>query len=177
VIDEVRRIERLVRDFLDFAHPKAPLREPVPLRDLVDRVAAFGELELATRNIEFRIEDHAPGAVVAGDADQLYQACLNLVLNAMDAMPNGGRIRCCIEPAGNDFALVIADTGPGISPSIVGRIFNPFFTTKSKGTGLGLAKVQTVAEAHGGKVEYADVPGGGASFRILLKRYAARASA
>jgi signal transduction histidine kinase len=174
VIDEVRRIERLVRDFLDFAHPKAPLREPVALRPLVDRVAAFGELELATRGIEFCVEDHAPGAIVAGDADQLYQACLNLILNAMDAMPHGGCIRCRIETAGSGYALVIADTGTGISPDIVSRIFNPFFTTKSKGTGLGLAKVQTVAQAHGGNVDYADAPGGGASFRIVLKRYAAR---
>jgi two-component system sensor histidine kinase HydH len=168
VIDEVRRIEGLIREFLDFARPKEPRRDFVRLRDILDRVRAVMEPEFQRCKIAFSIEESVTDAAVMGDEDQLYQACLNLVLNSLDALSQGGQITGAIEAHSEGCSLTISDTGSGVPESATKRLFDPFFTTKVKGSGLGLTKVQTVAEAHGGRVEYQPRPGGGAIFRIIL---------
>ncbi len=177
VIDEVRRIETLVRDFLDFAQPKPPVKVELPLRAVIDRVAAIAAPELSRQKVALSVEDHSDGATVLGDPDQLYQACLNLVLNAIDAMPDGGMIRASVRATGESVSLTISDEGPGVPDAIRQEIFNPFFTTKAKGSGLGLAKVQTVAEAHGGSASCVCEPGKGAAFSITLPRAKPGASA
>lgn len=170
VIDEVRRIETLVRDFLDFAQPKSPVKVELPLRSVIDRVGAIAAPEFSRQKVRLVIEDSSDGATVLGDPDQLYQACLNLVLNAIDAMPDGGKIQASVSAAGETVSLTIRDEGPGVPAAIHNEIFNPFFTTKAKGTGLGLAKVQAVAEAHGGSTSCICQPGQGAAFTITLPR-------
>lgn len=170
VVDEVRRIETLVREFLDFAQPKEPSRAVFPLRSVVDRVASFAAPEFAKRGIALEIADEAQGVMISGDPDQLHQACLNLVLNAIDAMPAGGRIAIRLSATPQQAALTIADSGTGIPAEIIADIFNPFFTTKAKGTGLGLAKVQSVATAHGGSVCCVSEAGAGAAFTLTLPR-------
>lgn len=170
VIDEVRRIETLVRDFLDFAQPKSPVKVELPLRSVIDRVGAIAAPEFSRQKVRLVIEDSSDGATVLGDPDQLYQACLNLVLNAIDAMPDGGKIQASVSAAGETVSLTIRDEGPGVPAAIHDEIFNPFFTTKAKGTGLGLAKVQAVAEAHGGSTSCICQPGQGAAFTITLPR-------
>lgn len=168
VIDEVRRIETLMREFLDFAQPRPLVRSRFPLRNVIDRVAAIAEPELARRDIELRIDDGSDGAEILGDADQLHQACLNLILNAMDAMPAGGTIFASLATGPETVSLVIRDEGPGVPEAIRAEIFNPFFTTKVKGTGLGLAKVQGVAVAHGGTAHCEGGEGQGAVFVLAL---------
>ncbi|SIR16174.1 MAG: HAMP domain-containing histidine kinase [Bosea sp. (in: a-proteobacteria)] len=170
VIDEVRRIETLVRDFLDFAQPKAPVTTELPMRAIIDRVAAVAAPELSRRKVAIAVADDSGGATILGDPDQLHQACLNLVLNAIDAMPEGGAIHASVTATENCVSLTIRDEGPGVAPEIREQIFNPFFTTKAKGTGLGLAKVQTVAESHGGSASCTSEPGRGASFTLTLPR-------
>jgi len=170
VIDEVRRIETLVRDFLDFAQPKPPAKVELPLRAVIDRVGAIAAPEFSRQKIELSVDDSSGGATVLGDPDQLYQACLNLVLNAIDAMPEGGTIHASVRATGESVSLTISDEGAGVPDAIRPEIFNPFFTTKAKGTGLGLAKVQTVAEAHGGSATCVCEPGRGAAFTIALPR-------
>jgi two-component system, NtrC family, sensor histidine kinase HydH len=177
IIDEVRRIETLVRDFLDFAQPKTPVLMQFPLRAVIDRVAAIAAPELARRNIGLDIRDFSEGGLVSGDPDQLHQACLNLVLNAIDAMPSGGTIVAELAIVDACISLTIRDDGPGVADGIVAEIFNPFFTTKAKGTGLGLAKVQSVAVAHGGTASCASPPGQGAAFTITLPVLAKGAAA
>ena len=168
VVDEVRRIEGLIREFLDFAHPKPPQHVMLQPRAILEKSAAFAASELEKRGIAFVIEDHAPGAAVSGDPDQLYQAVLNLVLNAMDAMPKGGQITGRLSREGQQLHLTIADTGQGVPKNVESRLFEPFFTTKAKGSGLGLAKVRTVAEAHSGSASYAPATGAGSAFTIAL---------
>lgn len=170
VIDEVRRIETLMREFLDFAQPRPLVLSPLPLRNVIERVAAIAAPELARRGIALRIDDESEGAEVAGDADQLHQACLNLVLNAMDAMPMGGTIFARVAAGPDTVSLTIRDEGPGVPEAIRAEVFNPFFTTKAKGTGLGLAKVQSVAAAHGGSAICESEPGKGAAFTLVLPR-------
>lgn len=170
VIDEVRRIETLMREFLDFAQPRPLVRTRFPLRNVIDRVAAIAGPELARRGIELRIDDGSDGAEILGDADQLHQACLNLVLNAMDAMPAGGSIFADLAADPETASLTIRDEGAGVPQAIRADIFNPFFTTKVKGTGLGLAKVQGVAVAHGGAARCEGEEGQGAVFVLALPR-------
>ena len=170
VIDEVRRIETLVRDFLDFAQPKEPKRAVFPLRAVVDRVTAFAAPELARRGIALVVVDKAPEVMVSGDPDQLHQACLNLMLNAMDAMSCAGQITISLTSTDDMISLTIADDGDGIPAAVIPQIFNPFFTTKAKGTGLGLAKVQSVAAAHGGEISCASTEGEGTAMTLTLPR-------
>lgn len=177
VVDEVRRIETLIRDFLDFAKPKALVTSRFALRAVLDRVAAFAAPELASRKITLELGDDSGGAEIEGDPDQLHQACLNLLLNAFDALPNGGIITAQITGAPDTVALTITDSGSGVPEDIIGQVFNPFFTTKAKGTGLGLAKVMTVATAHGGTASCASGPEGGAAFTITIPRPPARGAA
>lgn len=170
VIDEVRRIETLMRDFLDFAQPRPLVRSHFPLRNVIERVAAIATPELSRRGITLHIDDESGGAQISGDPDQLHQACLNLVLNAMDVMPSGGTIYASLAANSDTVSLTIRDEGPGVPDAIRGEVFNPFFTTKAKGTGLGLAKVQSVAAAHGGTVACECAPGEGAAFTLALPR-------
>lgn len=168
VVDEVRRIDGLIKNFLAFAKPAPPLLAPVRAIDVIERVTRFAEPELARRHIALRLDDRAEGAIVKADEDQLYQACLNLILNAVDAMAGGGTLAISLNRAGAHLRIAVSDTGHGISPEHKERIFNPFFTTKEQGTGLGLAKVFAVMESHAGRVECKSTPGEGATFILTL---------
>lgn len=138
----------------------------------MEQLLEFCGPELATHQIEALIEEPAPGATLYADSRLLQQACLNLVLNAIDAMPEGGTLRLGIVAQHGVTQLSFSDTGKGISADMIERIFNPFVTTKASGTGLGLAKVFSIMESHGGRVECSSQPGQGASFRLFLASHA-----
>jgi signal transduction histidine kinase len=168
VISETRRIDQLISDFLIYVKPVA--LTPLPLRtsEVIARVVGFCEPELARRRVTVEVRDEAPDAWVEGDADALYQAALNVVLNAIDAMPDGGYLRIGQRVDNGLLRLLFSDNGPGIPESVRERVFDPFFTTKPQGTGLGLAKVLSVMEGHRGSVECRNLPGGGAEFEFIL---------
>ncbi|WP_347901780.1 ATP-binding protein [Pseudomonas purpurea] len=168
VVSEVSRINDLITDFLDFAKPSAPMRATVLARPLVDELMGFCAPELATHNIDARIEDKAPGATLHADARQLKQACLNLVLNAIDAMPDGGRLTLGISSDDEYTVISVSDTGQGIESDMLERIFTPFVTTKASGTGLGLAKVFSIMENHDGRVECVSEKDAGATFSLYI---------
>ncbi|WP_346832330.1 ATP-binding protein [Pseudomonas abietaniphila] len=173
VISEVTRINDLITEFLDFAKPSAPIRSIQPARQLLEHVLGFCAPELETHHVEAVIDERAPGATVYADARQLTQACLNLILNAIDAMPSGGRLTLSISRGQADKGravtmISVSDTGQGIEPEIIERIFNPFVTTKASGTGLGLAKVFSIMENHDGRVECVSESGAGATFNLYL---------
>ena len=168
VVSEVSRINDLITDFLDFAKPSAPMRSTQLARPLVDELIGFCAPELASHHIEVVIEDRAPAATLYADARQLKQAGLNLIVNAIDAMPEGGRLTVGISSEQHYTVIRITDTGQGIAPDMLERIFTPFVTTKASGTGLGLAKVFSIMESHDGRIECVSEKEAGATFTLYI---------
>ena len=169
VISEVRRIDRLVGEFLAFAKPeKTVLHVALHPSDVLRQVLHVHSPELTRRGIELSVADHAPMAQIEGDADALFQAMLNVILNAADAMEAGGRLSIEARTEAGDFILSFADDGPGVPEALRDRIFDPFFTTKDHGSGLGLAKVRSIVEAHHGRIECRDGDEGGAVFELRI---------
>jgi two-component system sensor histidine kinase HydH len=153
---------------LDFAKPRPPAMTPIQLKQIVERIADVVAPEFSRHNIKFHILDESSSCEILGDADQIYQVCLNLILNSMDALNGSGAIEARIRKMQEEIVLGIKDDGPGVPSEIAQQIFNPFFTTKAKGIGLGLAKVQSVMNAHGGRVVYSAAEGGGAQFDLIF---------
>jgi two-component system sensor histidine kinase HydH len=123
----------------------------------------------ATAPVQLTFET-APDLTIAGDRDQLTVAIVNLVTNAVEAMPNGGTIRVVARDAPAGIELQVADTGSGISPDMIGRAFEPLFTTKRNNAGLGLSAVQQIVEAHGGTVRLESTPAVGTTVTVALRR-------
>ncbi len=166
VIEEVRRIDHLMHEFLTFAKPVPPVLARLLPRQVVDRALAFCSPEFSARSVMVQLDDRAPGAAIMGDENQLFQALLNLILNAIDAMPDGGSLAVSIAREGARVAVRVSDTGAGMAPDVVPHVFDPFFTTKERGVGLGLAKVHALVEAHGGSVACDSAPGRGSMFTL-----------
>jgi signal transduction histidine kinase len=150
--------------------------------DLVERVVAICQSEIERLDVVVELDDRSQGAQIKIDLDQLIQVCLNLILNALEAMEGASidpvefarpprRIDIGLTCEDNEVSLIFTDTGPGIPAHLVDRIFDPFVTSKAAGTGLGLARVFAVAEAHGGWIEARNLAMGGAEFRLVLPRY------
>jgi signal transduction histidine kinase len=168
VAEEANRLNRIVDDLLDFARPASPLLQPVPLEPLLQeavRIATSGEPRV---RVEWALEPDVPPVPV--DERMMRQAFINLAINAVQAMPQGGTLRVsarrCPEQPGA--VVEFSDTGLGIPPELRERLFKPFFTTKATGTGLGLAIVQRTLDAHSGTIRIDSPPGGGTTFRLVL---------
>jgi signal transduction histidine kinase len=168
VADEVRRIDELIGEFLDFARPRPSVLQMLDPLPVVRRAADFCGPEFERRHVVLTVSDRAPGSAIAADEDHLFQVFLNLFLNAVEAMPSGGNIRVARECEGGEMRIAVSDTGAGIAKDIQDKIFNPFFTTKEHGSGLGLAKVFTIMESHRGRVEFASALGGGTTFTLAF---------
>ena len=168
VTGEVRRLNTLVDESLSLARP--PRLEPKAVRvgELLDEVAGVieGEARRAGVRIERRVATDLPALVA--DRDRLEQVLLNLARNALEAMPDGGTLRLDAATAGRTLVLDVADTGSGIPQDARPRIFDPYYTTKVTGLGLGLAVARQIVEAHEGTLEVEPVAGGGSRFRITL---------
>jgi signal transduction histidine kinase len=165
----ITSLEATVSDLLHFTADREPRRRTVQpaiiVRDVLESLAP----QLAAQRISTEV-DVSPRVFVWADGDMLRRAVLNLVLNALDVMPEGGELTITCVEAVRRVELEIADSGPGLSDEVRRQIFEPFFTTKSGGTGLGLAIVQRIAEAHGGSVAASNCPQGGAAFTLSIPR-------
>jgi len=166
IAEEVRRLKRIVDEFSRFARLPAPERVPAAAEDLVGSLLALFPEPPAGVSIGREIEPGLPP--VLADRDQVLQVLLNLARNALEAMPRGGRLGVSARRAGDAVAFTVSDTGPGIPPDDLARVFEPYFTTKEGGTGLGLAIAHRIAEEHGGKLEAVSRPGQGAAFTLTL---------
>jgi two-component system NtrC family sensor kinase len=167
---EALRASQVVRDLLAFARRSAPRREPVELGQVAERALRLRGYQLASQNVraEVALPDDLPA--VLGDARQLQQVVLNLVTNALQAMPDGGLLRMTARDDGQTVALEIADTGSGIPAPARPHIFEPFFTTKDEGegTGLGLSVSYGIVAAHGGTLALAETSSEGTRFVVTL---------
>lgn len=165
---ELHRLDAIVEQFLRLAGPSAPDLAPVDLAKIMGHVRDVLQPEAAAREIELIVclADHLPR--VPADADQLIQATLNLVINALQAVDRRGRIELRARAEGDSAVLAVRDTGPGVAVGNLGEIFEPYFTTKAEGSGLGLWIAQQIIAAHGGTIRAANAPGGGAVFTVRL---------
>ncbi|HLL52704.1 MAG TPA: ATP-binding protein [Myxococcaceae bacterium] len=170
VRDEIRRLDRILEDFLSFARPRELMARPVEVGPLLARMMALLEGDAVRRGV--KLESAFPSndaLVVPGDADRLQQVIVNLALNALDAVPQGGWVRLGASALPNGQVLIyVEDNGPGIPAELRERIFEPFFTTKPHGSGLGLSIVHSIVIQHGGTLKVEQASGGGARFVMRL---------
>jgi signal transduction histidine kinase len=162
-----RAMDVMVNDLLHFTSDRDPQLVHFPLRKLAADIEASLAPQLAAQKILFEIKI-SPQHTLRADREMLRRAVLNLVLNALDAMPDGGRLTVGSAETDGGLELIVADSGPGLPSDILPRVFEPFFTTKQAGTGLGLAIVSRIAEAHGGTAGAANAPHGGAVFTLAF---------
>ncbi|MBK9031411.1 MAG: HAMP domain-containing histidine kinase [Myxococcales bacterium] len=169
---EVGYLERVVRDFLDFARRPPPELDPVDVAALAREVAELAGPEAAAAGLELEVEA-PPALTISADAGQLRRALLNLVGNAVAAAAEvderGAAVRVTVASDGERLTIEVWNRGPTIPPEVAARMFEPFFTTREKGTGLGLAFVAEIVRAHGGAVTV-DSARGETRFRIALPR-------
>jgi len=165
---QLRRLERLIQDVLLFARGESIGRDVIPAGDLLAEAAQTVEPLMREHGLGFAAVDEVEGAVIVGSRKALFGALVNLLENAMQATPAGGKICLTGKRQGDLLTIGVKDSGPGISRETQARIFEPFFTTKGQGTGLGLAIALGVARAHGGMINLLSEPGEGAEFIMTL---------
>ena len=167
---ELHRLENIVKHFLSLAGPSSLDLHPIEVSKVISHVCDLLRPEAATRGIEIvmNLPDSLPS--VAADSAQLTQALVNLVINAIQAVGRDGRVEVTggMEQREGVLTIAVRDTGPGVPADKRSAIFEPYFTTKPEGSGLGLWIVQQIITAHGGAVEVANAAGGGAVFTVHL---------
>lgn len=168
VQEEIRRLDQLLEEFLRFARPHEIGDEPVLVAPLIERVTELLATDAERRGISLTLRLD-PDIKTRGEESRLREVVMNLLLNALDASPQGGEIRVSASAAGpGQIELRVEDAGAGVSPKIRDKVFQPFFTTKPRGSGLGLAIVEGIVSQHGGRLHLETSDLGGASFRIQL---------
>jgi len=173
ITDQVRRLDEVVQGFMKFTRPEDLQLQPVELSGVFERLRPVLEAEAGKHRVDLRVDVPARLPAVDGDPNLLEQAFLNLALNAFQAMPDGGRLRIAArETPGRLISIEVEDSGVGIPPEHLSRIFDLYFTTKPKGSGIGLSLVFRTIQLHDGDIEVQSTPGRGTTFRIQLKQAA-----
>ena len=169
---QIARITQVLRDMMDFARQRPPAHAPLDVRRTLEASLRLASFDKTFKRLRVTCDFDPRAPLVSADADQMQQVFLNLLLNARDAMTDGGELKVSTryDEAGRELTVEIADTGPGIAPEHRAHIFDPFFTTKpaGAGTGLGLAVCYGIVTAHGGRIEVAPNDGRGTRVRVVL---------
>jgi signal transduction histidine kinase len=174
---QMRRLDEVVQGFLRFIRPEDLKLERVQPGVLIEAIRPIVSAEAERHGIELRIEVANSLPDVRVDAGMMQQALLNLALNACQAMPGGGRLRLGASSAGGKRVEIICeDTGPGIKPEHLDKIFDLYFTTKQSGSGIGLSMVYRAVQLHDGEIQVQSIPGRGSTFRVLLPQASASGS-
>ena len=168
LLAELAQLKQIVGRFSDFAKMPAPLVQPVEFNALVGDTLKLFAGQLAQARVQAVTDLDAAVRTVPVDPEQMTRVLRNLVLNAIDAMPEGGTLTVRTAALAGGVRLEIADTGQGLTPEECARLFTPYYTTKTHGTGLGLAIVQSVVSDHGGRISVESEKGKGSTFRIEL---------
>ena len=169
ISDEINRLERIVKDFLQFARPSEPTLADVPAQRIAQEVHDLLQPQLEKSAIKLILEN-SDSRWIRADVQQIKQVLINLVQNSADSIGRDGVITLRVTDSGppGTVALEVSDTGKGIPPAVQRRLFDPFFTTKEGGTGLGLPIAARIVEKHGGKLRYRTARNRGTTFRVLL---------
>lgn len=165
---ELERLMLTVRRMLDFARPSSGISEKIELTEVLHRVLSLMRSQLDERRVTVEINAPENLPTIQGVNGQLQQVFINLLLNSYDAMPNGGRVEITVTPLKTGIEVLFQDSGPGISKEQQANIFEPFFSTKDSGTGLGLTVSYNIVAAHGGSLTYVAEREPGACFRVFL---------
>jgi len=169
MIDEVTRLDRVVGQLQDFSRPITIRKKATDLKELINNTLTLAAQDIKVRRIDVHLQIDSEIAPARIDGDRIRQVLLNLILNAIDAMEAGGTLSIHVESLPpKSVAIHVRDTGPGISPEMLNHIFDPYFTTKPSGTGLGLAVAHNITQAHGGTLTVTSQPHEGATLTITL---------
>lgn len=166
---EITRLDRVVKSFLDFTRPVDLAMKELDFAKIVSEVASLVRPDADSQGVEIAVEDTPEEALVQGDRDLLMQAILNVVVNGVESMKQGGgRLRIRLQEDSGEWLLTVRDQGSGIAPEMQDKIYNLYFTTKGKGSGIGLAVTFRVVQLHGGTIDFNSEPGTGTEFHIRL---------
>jgi len=168
IVAEVERLNRVITQLIEFARPLELKKEKTRVSDLVGHAIKLIEAEAHKSNVEININMAKQEPAVEVDADKIKQVLLNIFLNALAAMKNGGRLDISLGQEKDGLCVVIVDTGIGIAEADLPRVYDPYFTSKPAGTGLGLAVVQKIMEAHGGRIAVESSKGRGTQVSLLF---------
>jgi len=172
VIGEVHReilhIQAILNDLLSYARPRPPDVHPSNVNTTVEQTVLLARQQVLTKPIQILFEPNSSLPLVEHDAALIQQVVLNLVLNGIQAISGAGEVRVALREEPGFVVIQVADTGRGIAPEALPRIFKPFFTTRTEGTGLGLSLAHNIAQAHGGRIEVSSTLGKGTQFKVWL---------
>jgi len=174
VQEELARIAAIVQRLLDFQRPTPGKRALQNISAVLDNVLTLAGKQLEQQNVSVMREEQANLRPVLAAADQIKQVFLNLVLNAIEAMPEGGQLHICAYQADDMLTIAFTDSGIGMPAEVMQHLFEPFFSTKTTGTGLGLAVSHEIISQHGGQLEAHSRPGQGSTFMVRLPLYEQR---
>ena len=166
IASEIARLDRVVKTFLDFTRPIDLRLTEIEIVELSREITSLVWPQAERNGVQVDFTSAVPGAMVRGDADLLKQAVLNVVNNGLEAMKSGGALHVRVDRDGDDVVLSVSDTGPGIAPEARDKIFNLYFTTKQKGSGIGLAMTFRIVQLHNATIDFSTEPGQGTTFRM-----------
>jgi signal transduction histidine kinase len=166
--DEVRRLNQTIEDFLKLARPIKLHPQLCHIDGLLKELETLIKEAAQTQDVQWRVSAAPQLPALLVDPDLLRQALLNLILNALQAVPPGGRVSLEADTVPGQLCLRLHDTGSGIEPQALERIFDPYFTTKAAGTGIGLTIAQQIVQAHGGHIDVTSTVGQGSTFTVWL---------
>ncbi len=168
IVEESSRLNSIITDFINFAKPGNPKLNLCRIEDVIEKNITFLSMQMKEKGYTIKkdYQDYLPE--IQADADMLYQSFLNIFINAMQAMPTGGMIEVAIRSNSKDVTIYFDDEGKGIAEEILEKIWDPFFTTKEMGTGLGLGMVKNIIESHGGNIQIDNRTHGGTRVTVEL---------
>jgi signal transduction histidine kinase len=167
-IKETERLNHVVEDFLRMARQQPLELRDCSIREELETIVTLVAKDALDRGISLFLEPNEDQAIISGDGEKLRQAFLNIVINALQATPSGGSVTIALNKEAAGLEISFRDSGSGIAPNNLQRIFEPFYTTKPEGTGLGLAVTRKIIEGHGGTLEIESDPGKGTAVTVRL---------
>jgi two-component system, NtrC family, sensor histidine kinase HydH len=170
IIEESARLDNIISDFLNFAGPKSPDFLPCRIESIIDKNIAYLEPQIKENNLKIKQEISGKLPEIQADSSMLYQAFLNILINAFQALKQGGLITIRMRADNDKLIINFIDNGKGIQEENLKKVWTPFFTTKDTGTGLGLGIVKNIIEAHNGSIDISNVVPGGTDVEIMLPR-------